>query len=124
MPYTSHESTVDEDGTKYNSEIKSSTMDSYPYYRFLQNTGKVSSGRSTQFYEYGFYSGGVVLFPIDLSPDLCNGRHIHSEKKGDLKIELSYHKETTYGITMFVLLIYDQIVYINRQDRSVRTKYF
>lgn len=56
------------------------------------------------------FVGGVTLFAFDLTPDGCNGQHIHAGKEGPVHLELTWAKELKQQITVFVYTVKDQVV--------------
>lgn len=65
------------------------------------------------------FMNGMTVFPFDLSPDLCNGYHVHESQRGSLSIEISWQHELTSPITLLVYCSYDDIIVKQEEDRKL-----
>ena len=80
----------------------------------LENTGKVNQSHSVLISKSRF-ADGYAVFPFDLSPDLCNGAHLHESKVGDIEVQLEWREPLAEPITVLVHLNYEQIYMLDSE---------
>jgi len=82
------------------------------------NTGKYRSnaGNSIRYDQFG---NGHTLFPFDLTPDMCNGFHLHAGNQGSLHVQISWAFPTLRAITLIVYAAFDQVLMINGSNVQV-----
>lgn len=82
------------------------------YQRLFDETGKTKSLIARQ----GFLAGHT-LFPFDLSPDKCNGVHLHPGREARLDLDLGWSAPLAEGVTVVVLAIFDQVLTVSPHSR-------
>ena len=86
------------------------------YYRsymwMLMNSGKFRTEVGNSITPETFKSG-VCLFPFDLTPDACSSFHLHGGREGVLELELGWKTDLTEQITVFIMTIKDQLVFLD-----------
>ena len=95
------------------------------YYRLTSETGKrnlVNAGTLISLAD--FEAGGYCLFPFDLTPDKCNGRHAHLGKKAKLDLELRFGTTTWSNINVLILAVFDQVLLVDKASGAVTTSIF
>lgn len=83
-----------------------------PFVELFKNTGKFRTNETNLVSRFQFV-GGCALFPFDLTPDQCNGHHIHAGQEGVLELELGWSTSLFEPITILVYMTSDQVVTIN-----------
>lgn len=63
------------------------------------------------------YAGGQFIVGFDLTPDKCNGRHLHRSETGTVTLELSFSTPVRQMTHVFAHCVYD-CVYIKKRDVS------
>ena len=79
------------------------------YFSLFLNTGAIGNDRSNLI-SYDAFKNGSSIFAFDLSPDLCNGAHVHQSTPGEITLELAWAKELESPITIIVLTVFDQVL--------------
>jgi len=84
----------------------------------FMNTGKyrVNAGNSIRDDQF---RDGCTLFPFDLTPDMCNGFHLHAGNQGTLHLQLGWSSPTTQAITVLVYSAFDQVVFAGNDKVEV-----
>ena len=67
------------------------------------------------------FIGGYSLFCFDLTPDKCNGFHLHENVSGIIDLEILFSKPLEEAITVICYNAYESIVSITK-DRNVLIK--
>lgn len=75
------------------------------YREFLDNMG-ISHTNNSNVMTPLRYKDGLTLWAWDLTPDQCNGYHIHPRKTGTMKIEAHFQNAFTESITMLAVFLY------------------
>lgn len=73
------------------------------------NTGSYATDRSNCI-TYEQFLGGAAVFAWDLTPDLCNGGHLHASTAGELNLELAWEDASVRSLTLLGLLVFDDVV--------------
>jgi hypothetical protein len=73
---------------------------------FHDNIG-ISHSRFSNMISPKFFKDGLCLWAFDLSPDMCNGWHLHPRKSGTLGIEVHFKNALTEPTTVVVFSQYD-----------------
>ena len=68
------------------------------------------------------YGGGSYILAFDLSPDLCNGFHNHSQKTGNIELDMTFANPLPDGITIIVYGSFDVEIQIDR-NKSAKVVY-
>ena len=76
------------------------------YRALFDNTGYSHSNSGNGITMESFKNGNTFL-AFDLTPDLCNGWHLHKIKQGTVDIELSFKTALTEPINLIVYASYD-----------------
>ena len=82
------------------------------YYHLLMNSGKVYRNKGLPF-SLSDYGGGYFFVMYDLTEDMCNSRHLHVGKTGNLELEMEWHDSLARGLNILVMSIFDQVVEID-----------
>ena len=64
------------------------------------------------------FRNGCTIFPFDLTPDMCNGAHLHISKEGDIGVEIGWSQELVLPITILAHLSYDEVYIHKRGDNE------
>jgi len=88
------------------------------YNHLYMNTGKYRSNAGNSI-RYDQFTNGHTLFPFDLTPDMCNGFHLHAGNQGTLHLEISWIDSTKEAITIVVYAAFDQVVMISKGKLEV-----
>ncbi len=95
------------------------------YYRLFTETGKQNAVSQANLVTYeSFANGGHTFFPMDLSPDKCNGAHLHAGNTGKLDLYMRWSVPLTGSITVLVYALFDQIITIDPQTGVPRSHIF
>ena len=84
------------------------------YYRLFAETGKRHSTTERVLISPEQFVNGHTLFPFDLTPDKCNGRHLHAGTRSKLDVLMRWSTKLTTSINVMVLCIFDQVIAIDR----------
>ena len=84
------------------------------YMHFLRNTGQDHSS-SNILIRYSDWIRDKVIFAFDLSPDRCNGFHLHRFKTGRLDILMQLKTALTKPITILVFAVYDNFLTLDNK---------
>ncbi len=82
------------------------------YVELFKNTGKFRTNE-TNLIDRATFIHGCTIFPFDLTPDQCNGHHIHGGSEGTLELDLGWSVALPRPITILVYMTADQVVMIN-----------
>jgi hypothetical protein len=88
-----------------------------PYRALFDSTG-YSHGNGGNVISMKAFSQGNTFLAFDLTPDLCNGWHLHEERNGTIDIELSFKEELDESINLIVYSTYDNQLLMDK-DRNV-----
>ncbi len=91
------------------------------YDNLINNTGFAGS-REGNVITPELFREGLFFLPFDLTPDKCNGAHLHDMEQGDIQVYLGWHEPLKQSITMQVYKIYQQkaILYpIDKQPKGI-----
>lgn len=55
------------------------------------------------------YAGGQFIIAYDLTPDMCNGRHLHQSKTGSVSLDLDWHEPLDEPICIFAHCVFDAV---------------
>ena len=61
------------------------------------------------------FVGGYTLFAFDLTPDHCNGFHLHESRKGNIDLEIIFNKPLPEAITVICYSAFENIVAITKE---------
>ena len=78
------------------------------YQHMFLNTGKWRVNESNCI-NMGQFHDGCTLFPFDLTPDQCNGTHIHRGTEGVINVEMSWSSALLHAITIITECCYDEM---------------
>jgi hypothetical protein len=73
----------------------------------LYSTLGVQKDNDGNMVTYQNFKDGCFFLPFDLSPDGCNGFHMHVPIKGVVSLEMGFSKETTETVTILAYAAYD-----------------
>jgi hypothetical protein len=76
------------------------------YRSFYDNIG-VNHGNTGLLINMQRYIGGSFIVPFDLSPDRCNGFHLHVPLEGKAKLNLEFALPLPHAVTCLVFATYD-----------------
>ena len=85
----------------------------------FMNTGKFRTNTANCI-TYEAFGGGSTLFPFDLTPDQCNGLHLHAGRNGTLELELEWSEPIpadTEGITVIAYLSNNQTLVLGGKKK-------
>ena len=93
------------------------------YHHLFSNTGKnrVNAGNCISFDCFG---DGGAIFPFDLTPDQCNGHHVHGGVDGCLELQMKWAEPLTTAITVMVYAVFDQVVLIKPDSPTPEVEIF
>lgn len=83
------------------------------YSMFLDNIGLGNTDNSC-LVDLDSWVYGSTIFAFDLSPDKCNGFHLHEVKKGVLSLKIKVNTPLTDPHTLIVFSVYDKILSIDK----------
>ena len=91
------------------------------YFHLFSNCGKDGSSKgmmlSKEHFKYGF-----SLFPFDLTPDKCNGKHLHPAKRNEtIELELGFNPALSFNVMVLVMGIFNQVVMIDPKSGKPST---
>lgn len=91
------------------------------YLHMFLNTGayRINRGNCISLKQF---QNGLTLFPFDLSPDLCNGLHVHEGRDGHIGIELTWAEPLAESVTVFAYCAFD-VVLINPKISQAYMEY-
>ena len=87
------------------------------FHHLFMNTGSWRVNKGTCIGPNSFMNGNTV-FPFDLSPDLCNGHHLHESETGSLSLDLSWKTALTHPVTILIYRSYNDILRKMEEDPS------
>ena len=61
------------------------------------------------------FIGGYTLFCFDLTPDKCNGFHLHEDRRGTIDIEVMFAKPLQQAITVLCYTAFEQIIAVTNE---------
>ena len=64
------------------------------------------------------FIGGYTLFCFDLTPDKCNGFHLHEDRRGSVDIEVMFSKPLQQAITVLCYTAFEQTIAVT-SERNV-----
>ncbi len=79
------------------------------YLELFKNTGKYHLNERN-LVSYGGFANGCTIFPFDLTPDQCNGYHIHGGQEGVLELDIEWKNPLPTPISILVYMTGDQVV--------------
>ena len=93
------------------------------YHHLFSNTGKnrISGGNCIS---PDCFGDGGAIFPFDLTPDQCNGHHVHAGTDGCLELQMNWAHPLTEAITIMAYAVFDQIVLIKPDSMIPVTEIF
>lgn len=56
-----------------------------------------------------------LLFCFDLTPDKCNGFHLHEDRRGTIDIEVMFAKPLQQAITVLIYTAFEQIIAVTNE---------
>jgi hypothetical protein len=75
------------------------------YRDLLDNTG-IALGNMANMMNPKLYKDGLCLWAVDLSPDLCNGYHIHPRENGQVNLIVHFGTRLPEPVTIVVMSLY------------------
>ena len=90
------------------------------YLYFHKNIG-LDALESSSMVSYTAYLTDYTMMAFDLTPDKCNGHHLHRLKNGTVDVKVVLKKRLTEPITMLVLCTYDKMLKLNKTREAVVT---
>ena len=61
------------------------------------------------------FIGGYTLFSFDLTPDKCNGFHLHENTSGIVDLEIIFAKPLQQAITILYYSAYESMIAITKE---------
>ena len=89
------------------------------YNALVNNLGGLYNNRGLLIPPEEFVTG-YTFFAYDLSPDLCNGRHLHPSGKGDVDLGLSFRDALAEPVTLVVHLSYDDMIIQTTDEHNAK----
>ena len=83
------------------------------YRWFLDNVG-IQHENETNGITRTEWMTNSCFWPFDLTPDLCNGFHIHEGRQGNMDLSLSFSEETTENLHMLVYGSFNSAIQIDK----------
>ena len=77
------------------------------YSSLFRNTGSLKMDRGNLL-SLVKWCGGQTLFAWDLTPDMCNGFHLHNSGTGTIELALEWRQGLTNPITVLVYMTFDE----------------
>ena len=88
------------------------------YRYFLDNTGQGVQCQGGSIITHELFENGCAIFAFDLTPDKCNGFHLHPHEKGILEVRIKLSAATSTGVTLIVLGTFDQFLVIPKDKQA------
>jgi hypothetical protein len=63
------------------------------------------------------YAHGMFMLAFDLSPDQCNGFHMHAKNMGTINLDMTFANATQVPINVLAFATYDNYVTLDSQNR-------
>ena len=83
------------------------------YFHLFSNCGKNGSNKGVMI-SPDHFQNGFTLFPFDLTPDKCNGKHVHPAKRNEtIELELGFSTSLPRNVMVIVMGIFNQIIMID-----------
>ena len=83
------------------------------YFHLFSNSGKDGSSKGIMISPEHFLNG-YSLFPFDLTPDKCNGKHVHPAKRNEtIELELGFYPKLPINVMVLVMGVFNQVVLID-----------
>jgi len=92
------------------------------YIHLFANSGTYRTDRGCCI-SWSAFANGSTIFPFDLTPDFCNGHHLHSSQTGSISIDLAWRNELEEPVTMLVYSQFDGVLYRQEDDMNFSFKY-
>jgi len=84
------------------------------YMHFHDNLG-IYHGNETNGIDYDTFVKNTVIFPFDLSPDLCNSYHRHIENSGFVDLDLQFRVALPHNVTVIIYATYNEKITIDNE---------
>jgi len=116
------------DGTPFPSEPYAPNFTSVPprlcreYRELLRNVGCFTARRATMIDPERFQNG-LTMFAYDLTPDRCNGLHVHPSKAGCVTVDFTMSEELPVAINVLAYCVYDDVAIQRRDDEGRVTSF-
>ena len=65
---------------------------------------------------YDDFLNGYTFFCYDISPDSCNGFHLHRTETGNINVEITFSTPLTAPVNMIVYCCYDNNIYMDKHS--------
>ena len=91
-------------------------------YKDLFDENGIFHGNTGTWISFSEFKEGYTFFVFDLTPDRCNGYHLHQTTSGDLRVRIRFRKALEQHVNMLVYTSYYNNVYING-ERKATTDY-
>ena len=85
------------------------------------STGYANSNSGNGLTAYDFANGNTFI-AFDLTPDQCNGWHLHEKRTGVINLHLTFKEELTEAITVIVYSSFENRLFIDKY-RNIKTDY-
>jgi hypothetical protein len=79
------------------------------YQHMFMNTGSYRLDRGNCI-SIKQFEDGLTIFPFDLTPDHCNGYHLHKGTSGNVDLELSWSQALAKPVMLMVYAAFDQAI--------------
>ena len=66
------------------------------------------------------FKNGRCFLTVDLTPDRCNGFHLHPDESGKIDVELGFKTSKTHTIYLLAYSIYNSGIKIEEQGQVIR----
>ena len=67
------------------------------------------------------FKGGRCFLTVDLTPDRCNGYHLHPDESGKIDVELGFKSSKTHTIYLLAYSIYNSGIKIEEKGQVIRS---
>ena len=89
------------------------------YTHMFMNTGTFRTDRGNLISLKSFQNG-MSIFPFDLTPDMCNGSHLHQGRTGLVALEVEWNAPLTNPITILVHCSFDAVTIKKHNEYEFR----
>jgi hypothetical protein len=86
------------------------------YRDFFDNIG-ISQANGGNMINSVLYKEGCTLFAFDLTPDLCNGFHVHPRHNGNITLDVHFKNPLKKAINVIAMCIYDAKLTLERKTK-------
>lgn len=106
---------INANGKQFPPDSLETNFDSTPrlvsraYNHLMMNTGMWRQEKGNLI-SFAGYQAGQTLFGFDMSPDLCNGFHIHPSPEGHVTLEISWRNALPHPITLLVHSSFESVI--------------